>query len=194
MTTTVSRELVGRAKVRAWIREVLEDVEELDMPALAEELVERIAMDAAVLRVYLYPAVYEEVKSEVAMTRNRRGGRRFLATGDKAMTEQELIRKAAVLESKWGRWLETVADHRTVLLLEMTRADLEAAATMRQERAQVDLDTAALLSALAERLGEGERVRQRWTPEEIETAWRTIQAQGTPEPASENREKEGEAA
>lgn len=69
--------------------------------------------------------------------------------------------------NRWWQWLEHVND-RHMRLAEMTREDLLQAAQERTTRGDREMAIADLWQALASKLEGGERVRDRFTPEEIE--------------------------
>jgi hypothetical protein len=81
------------------------------------------------------------------------------------------------VEGSWHRWYESVGGRR-VCLTEMTRAELERVAEQRERQAEGTLLRAEFLRRLAQPLGIGERVSDRWTPTEMDELYRETMAKG----------------
>lgn len=165
MPTTIKVENT-RAILARWVREHIDQEAEVNLPELVNEAITHFSADKTFLTRFLREniraLIYDLVQGMVASSR---GVDRVLL-GD-TVTTSDKITKRARSASVFSNWLEHVDNHH-VRLLDMTREELLIAATERIARGEAELHLANLWRTLAEDLEGGQRVRERFTAEEIE--------------------------
>lgn len=158
-------------RVRAFVRTQMIDATELHLPALLDDTVEFVQANrrlcAALLRELLRDVVYDQVQRTVATTRPD-----LMLLGEDLVGKQDLIEAAGV---RWGRWFEHTRT-RHVIALEMTRDDCLEAAAQRLLAAERHLALGRLWRSVATELDEDQRVRDRFSPAELEARLQQIQA------------------
>lgn len=156
------------SQVRDWIYQEIEGQNTVKLPDLANAAVVHFSKDPVFvhgfLETHLRPIIYDLAQKAMAATR---GKQNVINVNDTLVTKEGIIAGAQKLQSKWERWLEHVGD-RHVRLTEMKRADLLAAAELREQRAGTDMAIAKLWRALAERMEVDQTVGELFTPEQIE--------------------------
>lgn len=164
-----------RRQVRTWLREQIADQTEVEIAVLYRRMIAHFAEDPTFVRAWLaetLPAVaYEETRSIVGDTR---GG--HVLFGDVLLSREATDRRLAASRPRWQLWLEHVGD-RHVRLVEMTRNDLLAAASIRRERGETEIRYAELWEELASRLSGKKRVGDVFTSEEIDALARSLRIQ-----------------
>ena len=162
------QKLSHQAQVRLWIKGQVDGAPAVRLPDLTDRAVEHFSKQKPFIRSFLAeqlrPIVYEQAR--IVLQDTRRDGAPILL-GDELVNREEFKRRATAIASKWSQWIEHSGD-RHIRLLDMTRADLLAAAEERYQRGQREMGLARLWRKLAAGLGDGEVVRERFTPEQIE--------------------------
>lgn len=153
-------------QIDRWVKARLKDhnaEDEIRLPDIATEAVEHFLEDRAFLTGpigdLIRASAYDAAAAFVKRTRG------LVIFEDAVISTTEAKQRAK--RSPFFSWLEHAGD-RHLHFLDMTREDLELAATERETRAETDLEVARLERALAERLEGGQRVRDRFSVEEIE--------------------------
>lgn len=156
------------AEMRAWIKERTTDKKSVNAPALARKMIKHFEKDeefvVAFFREHGYATAYRLVIETIQRTRGRAS---VVQLGDEVVDRDEFEKRSKAFLSRWDRWLEHVGD-KHVRLMDMKRSDLLAAAQIRRERADNELEIAQLWESLAERLEGSQTVREAFTPEEID--------------------------
>lgn len=160
--------LTPRAQLAQWIRAEIDGKSTVELPALADAAVEAFATDQQFVRDFMAemmrPMVYEVAKQVMKSTRPKGD---IIDLGDKLMERSEFKEQSKKAGARWRTWLEH-SGTKHIRLMEMTRADLKAAADERRKRGDAEYELANLWDALAERLEGNERVSERFTADEIE--------------------------
>jgi hypothetical protein len=155
----------ARARLRAWIRGEIKDRAEVSIKEVQSKAIASILKDRAFLKEVveqlLSPLIYEEIRLVVSKSREH------LILGDEAVTREALRDRASRKRKDWGDWLEH-AGTRHVLLMEMTPEDLEAAEAERRKRGDSEYELADLWAALRSKMEDDQRVKDVFTPDEIE--------------------------
>lgn len=174
-----AKEPTARARLRAWIQEELQGKSEVNLPDLTDRAVQYVAKNRALLRSVLQellrPLVYEEARLAVSKSRGGPPEARMVQLGDDLVNREALSSRARRMSRKWLEFTEH-AGARHVLLMDMTADDLTLAESERRARGDVEYGYANLWAKLRGRLEPGQRVRDVWTAEEIETAHRSLKA------------------
>jgi NAD-dependent oxidoreductase involved in siderophore biosynthesis len=161
-------QLTPLAKVRKLTAELVDQASEgpVSIPAIRDAVVEEMLTDTVNLQRWLEeslgPVVYSTVQSRVANTR-----RGIVEFGDYVMPVADVKAIAKKNAPKWMGWLEH-SGNRHIRLMDMQRTDLVQASNERRARGMVELRYAALWDEMAARLGPGQRVRDIFSPEQIE--------------------------
>ena len=158
-------------ELRSYFRDQLEqrahDPGGIKLPDLVAEAVEFFMRKPDFVRAFvqkhLYQMVYQTA-SQVAQT--YRPGE-VLLMGDTVIDRAELAQRASVLKNRWEKWLEH-ANGVYKPLFDMSKSDLLAAALERRKRATAEFELATLWESMANRLDEGQIVKDVFTPEMIE--------------------------
>lgn len=158
-------------RVRQWIRTRLVGCTEIHLPTLHEETVQWVlgqrGLTESLLRELMRDLVYDIVQRLVATTRKD-----LVFMGEDLREKEPMIQRAAL---KWARWLEhTQTKH--VIAMEMTRQDCLEAAAQRFLQAERGLALGHLWAYIGEHLQDGERVRDRYTPEDVEQLFQSAQS------------------
>ena len=161
-----TKELTARQRLDEWIEQRIAGNDEVPIPTLRDAAITAFKNDGKFLaqlgREYLAETVYEAIRRCI-------GRSRLVVLGDVAATKDAVTERAAKLASRWDGWWEHSGE-RHVQLLEMTRDDLLAAAEERERRGRHELFLARLWRHLAERLENGDRVRDQFTADQIDQA------------------------
>lgn len=164
----VSDETTPKAVVTAWISGEIEGKPIVDRSALVDAAVEHFAKDPAFVSAFLAqmlrPMIYEIAKQ--VMKRDR-PGEMIRELGAEIMADGEFKKRAKERASRWRDWLEHSGGTH-IRLMEMTKADLQRAAAERRQRGDVEYAYAELWDALSVRLEGNEKVKERFTADEIE--------------------------
>jgi hypothetical protein len=124
---------------------------------------------------------YAEVQGEVAKTR----AHGLIIHGDELVRRDEIARRAFLARRdprKWAGWLEHASPGKHLLVMDMTREQLLVAAAERRQRGNREHAIARLWVAMADRMEEGQRVREAFGPEDIERLH--VQLSGVPNPVT----------
>lgn len=163
-----------RAQVRLWINEQIKGQSEVNVPEIAKGVIEHFKGDeefiAAFFDEMLYPIAYDTVIDVVKRTR---GAANVVQLGDEMVGRDEVKQRGKRLSSRWNSWLEHVGD-KHVRLMDMTKTDCVAAKILRTDRGEHELRIAALFDALAVRLEDSQKVKDAFTPQEIEKIWKSL--------------------
>lgn len=144
------------------------------IPAAATEIAATLRRDAAFCAAFLDDTLRQTVYEEGIdlVSRDRTVATRVATGAEVASLVADGIRG-----SPWERWLERdPATGAHVRLVDMTREQLLAAAGSREERAKTERRRADFDRALAARLRDGQRVRERWTTDEIDALYAALAA------------------
>lgn len=167
-------DLSPRARVRLWIKDQVKDEAVVQLPDLTDRAVGHFSKQrkfvAEFLSEQLRPIIYQETRRVIAQTRE------VVLHGDDLIDRGELEKRGQRLISKWGNWTEHVGD-RHLRLADMTRADLLVAAAEREARGAAEYAIGQHWRALASRLGDTERVGERFTDDEIEAVRLQLRSQ-----------------
>jgi hypothetical protein len=143
----------AKGRVRVAVEEVLDSVDDLQMPVLVQQIIEQVDTDQKwrrqLLEDGLRPLIYEIVQRGVA---RRRG---MILYGSEIMNMERFEQRVRERASRFDTWLETVGDgtnRRTIRLMRMTRLDLRNAAYQRRKAGTTDLTLAALFEAMARKM------------------------------------------
>lgn len=173
------KEPTARVQLRTWIQNELTGKSEVNLPDLAAAAVEHVTKNRkllnAVLLDMLRPMVYEEARLVVSGSRGAPPSERMVQLGDDLVSREALSGRARRMSRKWLEFTEH-AGSRHVLLMDMTAEDLDLAESERKARGDVEYGYANLWANLRARLEPGQRVREVWTAEEIEQAYRSLKA------------------
>lgn len=171
----------ARTRLRSFIREAVKDQSVIRLPDLTNKAVKFAIKDKAYLKALLIellrPIVYAEAQEVLGQSRakERVGKNKLIQMGD-GVTSRESVRNSSnVMSRKWLEFKEHAGD-RHILLMDMTADDLALAESERRKRADVDYGYANLWARLRTRLEDGQRVRDVWTPEEIDAERRSLRA------------------
>lgn len=168
----------ARGRLRAWVAEQIEAAiaanESISTPALTTRAVEHFRTDPefveALMRERFTTTVYNVIVEKIGTSR------RYIRHGDSATPREQFARLAEQLASRWDHWLEHTGAV-SVPVLAMTKADLQAAAAERTRRGTQQFHVAALWRTLAEGLQDGERVGDRYTAEQIEQLYQSLEGE-----------------
>jgi hypothetical protein len=165
VTTTRLEEMVTediRKQVRAWARQELEADPQLGLHELVRRGVERFR-EARFLE-----ALYELVMPKLLVLEIERSLKPTKEEARRGALPPALERRAVLFAERFDirRWVERLGEKR-VAVFDMTRGQLEEVARAREAEGNAHLRLALLARTLAERLRGDERVRDRWTVEEI---------------------------
>lgn len=153
------------ATVRAWYREQIKGKTSFNLTELADQAATAFLVDEDFMRrlfkEYTGPAFYEVAGDVVNATR----GRAFLI-GDQVLSLEEKVARAKKESTKFIDWMEH-SGQRHIKLEEMTKADLLQAAEERYARGRREFHFANLWVNLANQLDDGQRVKDRFSPEVI---------------------------
>lgn len=143
----------------------------VSIPALTNLITERLVSEPKLLRSYLKESlrsiIYDAVQRKVARSRTH------ILFQEEVIARNELQAKMPS-RPRWGAWLEHVGD-RHVLLMQMTRADLEAAAQEREARGGFEYRTAALWRKIGSDLRPGQQVRDVFSEQRIAALAESLQ-------------------
>jgi hypothetical protein len=162
-------ELTGQRMITRWVyarltAEALAATDEINVPALADEGAKHFLEDEAFLdgpiQDLIRSWVYTAVAQRVAKTRG------IVRLGDTVTTVEGAKRAVRAKSNRLWRLFEHVSN-KHVRLPEMTREDLLAAAIERRKRGSAEYFYADLWETLAEKLEGGQRVRERFTADEV---------------------------
>lgn len=161
-----------RQQVAEWVRAQMEGQEAVSLPDLVNDAVAHFEPQRSFVRQFLAESL-RPIIYDLASTVAKQSRRNFVVAGDELVTREELTERSNKRASRWESWLEHVGG-KHVRLLDMTREELILAADIRRGRADSELRIAHLWDALAAKLEGGQRVRDRFTPAEIETMRRLM--------------------
>lgn len=145
---------------RSIIDRAIERPDRVSISEIVNEVLEKFGQDQTFMlnlaMMNVREIVNAAVRETVAETRKAGPfGSRPVISGDTIMTEQEMLSRAPqlmqALALRWGRFREWDGSNQ-ILLMKMTRVELLAAARIRRERAQHELEYAYLFERLAARL------------------------------------------
>ena len=169
MTTEVSPKM----KVRLWVREQLKDKEEIVKSEIIKQAVRDFAKDKHFLSEITKDAIASLVKWAIEYElHSSHNPMHQTGSGDLLISKEGIAARAAKHDI-FRVWLEHVGD-RHILLMRMNREDLVVAAAERQQRGDHEIGVATLWRAIADKLEGGQRVEERFTPEEIDQLRRDI--------------------
>ncbi len=152
----------------AWIKAEIEADMEHDGAVDLKAITDRAATEFSQNRDVSHALFREGLRRlTLQIGQNVLANTRGFIAGDKLLTTAGLERKARELRGTWASWVEHVGG-RYIRLPDMTRSDLLIAADERRTRSEHDGALAALWSALAAELKDGETVEQHFTDEQIE--------------------------
>ncbi len=161
-------------QLRRWVRTEIEGVEAVVLPELADRGVELFSEKPAFVRglmnEMLRPIVYEVAQTVLAETR----GEPLVPLGDEVVTRSEFKRRSGTMAARFARWMEH-ANGRHVNFMEMEKRDLVDAAAERERRAETELKVARFERRLAGPMKDGERVKDRYTPEQLAQLWEDVE-------------------
>lgn len=176
MPQAQSSESSPRQRLREFIKAEIDGRSETAIPDLTNRAVKFAIKDRAYLKALLVellrPIVYAEAIKVVSRTRGPSG---LVQLGDEIVKRSVLTERADRLGRKWAGFMEH-AGSRHVLLLDMTADDLALAEAERRQRGDIEHGFATLWAKLRTRLEPGQRVRDVWSVQEIEEAFRSIKA------------------
>lgn len=159
-----------RTQLREWIDNEIATSDQIKLPDLVNSAVNHFESDNRFVREFmrenLRDVIYEEAQRFVSLTRSH------VQLGD-MVTSRGQFKTLARHKSPFQTWLEHVGDHH-VLVLDMTKSDLILAAQERQKRGEHEIAIASLWRAMAERLSAAQRVREVFTPDEIEAMFHQL--------------------
>lgn len=167
-------EVSARARIRRWVREqmdtALNNDGEVRLPEIAAGAAEAMLSDRSFVAGPITDLVrlmaYEEAARYVQRTHNG-----VIGMGDEAVTKEAFAER--VKQSSFTNWIEHSGD-RNLRLLDMNADDCKFAADLRFQRARTETARGRLLMYLAKSLKDGERVGDRFTPEEIASQYTVI--------------------
>jgi hypothetical protein len=177
----------ARGMLREWIRLWLREHQGggASLPGLREEAIAHFSLNSrfmdALLRESVGQVFYAEVQGEVAKTR----AHGLIIHGDELVRRDEIARRAFLARRdprKWAGWLEHASPGKHLLVMDMTREQLLVAAAERRQRGNREHAIARLWVAMADRMEEGQRVREAFGPEDIERLH--VQLSGVPNPVT----------
>ena len=154
--------------IRDWWRQQLEGKEEIDLDALTDAALAELRKDSGFLDAVLDTVVRDIVRDTGSRVIAKRPG--MVATnGHRHVTRAVLIAEieAEIAERPLAFLQEQDRAGRPRNLLDMTYEQVIAAAQDRYDAGRDNLRRAALYKMLAEEMQTGQRVRDRWTDEEI---------------------------
>lgn len=168
--TEVMLERSHKAQLKALLEAEIEGEASIVLPQLADRIAEMVLSDeelmSGLLAEIIRPYVYEQGKRIFAQTRNER----VVELGDEVVARSKFEARARVVSSRFERWMEH-ADGRYVNFMEMRKADLEEAARQRKARASTEMAVVEFELQLARKLKKGEKVGDRFTPEQLDAMW-----------------------
>lgn len=165
-------EMTARGKIRDVVRIRIQGADEISLPSITDSVVAILMTDddfvAEFMRTTLRSEVYAQVSAVVAATRD------LSVVGDTAMSDGAVKKRATEFASRFLGWYEHAGD-RHVQVMEMTREDLLVAAAERRQRGDREFRLASLWSRLADSLEGGQKVSERFTPEQVEALYQNIE-------------------
>jgi len=173
---SVDPELSARVRIRRWVRTqmdtALNNDGEVRLPEIASGAATAMLSDTSFVAGPITDLVrlmaYEEASRYVQTTH-----RGVIGMGDEAVTKEAFAER--VKQSSFVNWVEHSGD-RNLRLMDMDADDCKAAADVRFQRARTETARGRLLMALAKSLKDGERVGDKFTPEEIASQYAAIVA------------------
>ena len=146
--------------MREWATDQVDGESEVNLSELATAAFEHFHDDRELQRLMFEDSrsIFYDLVQDMAGRTREFAGIRIVSPADAA---------AHTSISVFAKWLEH-AGERHVLLLEMTKEDLQAAQAERLQRAGHETRLAMLWGQLAGKLKKGEKVRDRWSLAEIE--------------------------
>jgi hypothetical protein len=153
--------------LREWLRDEIARAGIANVGPLAEGGVLYLAEDQERLNQFVTERVYD-MAAEVAraMLLETRRVRRFYESAEGVSPEEQRVRM-----ERWFDRMEHQPLKGYMRLGAMTRDDLITAAEEREKRAATEVATARWYRILAQGLGEGQVVRDRYTPEQVAEAY-----------------------
>lgn len=167
------------SQIRFMFTELVNGHDEINVPALTDQIVERLREDPDLSRLMIEqmvrPTVYEIGLSVLSQWRREKMlvNQDVVTVGDTAVTRDELQKRSQIRRLQWLFRPEHAGVHH-IRLRAMTRQDLLTAAGEREGRAKTELIMAALLRHIASKLQDGERVSDRFSDAEIDVLYRNI--------------------
>lgn len=167
-----------RAIVTAWITErVQEQLDEhgaADVPEAVDAAIDHFGQNQDFVRSLMHeifrPAAYQASRQAIAATR----GGNPVTLGNKVMSREEFERRA---KHRFERWVVNVKSHRDVQFMDLERSELELWRNRNERLAKTFGGYVRLCDRLMEQMGDGERVSDLFTPEEVEEIYQEVQAQ-----------------
>lgn len=147
---------------------------DISVPALADAALAELPEDVLdELRAQSLRQVFTAcARAVVKGTRSQRARSRRPDPMAAFIAKRATKRAAEGILARWMTFREDCGPGQSIRLMDMTRSQLEIAEARRRGRARVEEAYADLWAILRARLGEGERVGDRWTPQQIEQEWR----------------------
>ena len=168
----------ARGILRQWINEqintAVEDGQSISIPTLTSETIAHFRADGELIQrlmeEQLQPIVTQLVAQRVGHSRN------YVLAGDRALPRHQFAQMAEQLAKRWERWIEHVGVLQ-VPVLSMTKTDLVQAAMERENQGRRELRMGALWRSLADQLKETECVGDRFTSEQIEQLYQSLEGE-----------------
>lgn len=162
-----------RSELRTWLKDAIADEKEVHVPSLTNSalswLQSRDGLHAALSEQLLRQAVYQEVQGVVGLARHR------ALSDDVDLSEEEFEKRTSKFASRFLSWFEHVGD-KHIRLMDADRTYLLAAAKLRRDRGSHELHLAVFFEQMADGLEGGQKVAERFTPEEIEAIYQRVKA------------------
>lgn len=164
-----------RKQMRGWLRDEIEGKDEIALPDLANRAVLHFATNPTFVQGFmeeqLQPIVHTMAQQVMAESRPTP----VLSFTDTVMTSEKFEEKVAAFKTTvWGNWMEH-AGSRHVRLLRMDSTDLRMAAAERRGRGRTEFKFATLFDQIADGLEGGQVAEDRFTVDEIDALYRTIE-------------------
>ncbi len=181
VASDVKREVSSAVKTR--IDELIERRQEIVMPDVANEIANVLGRNPDFVRQageeYLRSAVYDHVQRVVARTRSID----YIAAGQTLMPREDFSEFANRSTNRlFDRWVEHVGD-RSVLFLQMTRSDIDAAIEERLAVVKHHGDIVVLMAEVRTKLANDTmQVKDVFSADQLETMYSCIQDKSTQQP------------
>jgi hypothetical protein len=163
-----------QAVLRQWIREQINDQDEISVPALADQAVTHFSNNKAFLQQLALETLPKMLADMVYDVLSRDRGR-AIRLGDTLVTQTGFDRRV----SKFRAWYEHAGRDRTISLLALTRETGKIAADERRRRGDEEHRRARFIEELTQELKDGETVGDRYSDQEIQKLLDEIWPGGT---------------
>lgn len=180
-----------RFQVRQMFERKIDGLDEFKLPDLTDEILTEVKADEALLTAFvdqevrrMVYVVGQELLSQWRRAKER-DGEEVIEAGASLMTRRALQRKAFARRLDWLRHYEQAGD-RQVRLMAMTRQDCLLAAETRTKRIETESQYVRFLRTVAKNMELGERVEDRYKPEQLQKLFDACDARRKPkaQPAS----------